>query len=49
MMWLMVCRTGMAFLTAGITAIRAKASLNAILLTDFIIGLEPLEGTQASA
>lgn len=26
-----------------------KASLNAILLTDFIIGLEPLEGTQASA
>ena len=26
-----------------------KASLNAILLTDFIIGLEPFEGTQASA
>ena len=27
MMWLMVCRTGMAFLTAGITAIRAKRLL----------------------
>ena len=26
-----------------------KASLNAILLTDFIIGLEPLEGIRASA
>lgn len=26
-----------------------KASLNAILLTDFIIGLEPLEGTRVSA